>query len=243
MKYLDSFEQRNESMSLDAYRLAQSDDVKFVNTLDEVNDELNKLVNLKENEFIVFGYENYRFIIGRRTDGQPTCMTLKHTPKAKYSSFKTISHYRYNNDKRLIDSVNQFIQRDLEIKDDKAKREEAKKQARANMNHGFKVGDILYSSFGYEQTNVDFWQITKVGGKSVWLRPIKSKIVGETGPFSADVAPVKDAFTGEEVRKPVTVSVWGNNKPSYHVKDPRFSRYNLYLYDRGEKGIHSSWGH
>ena len=37
------------------------------------------------------------------------------------------------------------------------------------------VGEILSSSWGYEQTNWDFYQIVKVSNKSIWLREIESE--------------------------------------------------------------------
>jgi hypothetical protein len=34
------------------------------------------------------------------------------------------------------------------------------------------VGTILYSSWGYDQTNIDFYKIVKASGKSVWIVPM-----------------------------------------------------------------------
>ena len=46
-------------------------------------------------------------------------------------------------------------------------------------NHSLKVGDILVSSWGYEQTNNDFYQVTKTSKTCVWLirvlLPIKER--------------------------------------------------------------------
>jgi len=55
------------------------------------------------------------------------------------------------------------------------KREEAK-----NFQHGLKVGDILYASWGYDQTNVDFYQVIRVIGKAtVEVQKVQSKTVRE----------------------------------------------------------------
>ena len=43
------------------------------------------------------------------------------------------------------------------------------------------VGQILYSSWGYDQTNIDFYQIVRVSDKgTVWIQPMskKSETVG-----------------------------------------------------------------
>ena len=37
-----------------------------------------------------------------------------------------------------------------------------------------KVGDIVNTSWGYDQTNVDFFVVTRVSAKMVWVRPIAS---------------------------------------------------------------------
>ena len=61
----------------------------------------------------------------------------------------------------------------------------------------FKEGDILVSSWGYDQTNVDFYQVTKVLKKSVKIRKISSKMLpaGEGySSMSGMVVAVKDGF-------------------------------------------------
>lgn len=55
------------------------------------------------------------------------------------------------------------------------------------------VGDILEYSWGYDQTNVDFFQVVKVSGSSLRLRPIQSK-VSETGFMSGNSVPLKGVW-------------------------------------------------
>lgn len=48
--------------------------------------------------------------------------------------------------------------------------------------HGVKVGDLFYSSWGYEQTNVDFFQVVAlVGARSVRVREVHPQMVSEAG--------------------------------------------------------------
>lgn len=42
-----------------------------------------------------------------------------------------------------------------------------------------KIGDIFYSSWGYEQTNIDFYMVTKVHNSMVDIVHIESKIADE----------------------------------------------------------------
>jgi len=71
---------------------------------------------------------------------------------------------------------------------------QARRKALASQGHSLKVGDILVSSWGYEQTNIDYYQVTELIGKTmVEIRQIKAEVVGNHG-FYDRVMPVKDAF-------------------------------------------------
>lgn len=79
------------------------------------------------------------------------------------------------------------------------KKQEAQ-QAKREYQHGLQVGDILYSSWGYDQTNVDFYQVVAVVGKQVAIREIASKVVSGDA-FSENVAAVKGSFIGPPEKK------------------------------------------
>jgi len=70
-----------------------------------------------------------------------------------------------------------------------------------------KVGDIFYNSWGYDQTNIDWYQVTALTktGKSVKVRPIAGKIK-ETGFMSGESTPKKGKFTGPAVTKRIGMS-------------------------------------
>jgi hypothetical protein len=76
----------------------------------------------------------------------------------------------------------------------------AKKDA---FRHTLKVGDILYASWGYDQTNIDFYQVVAVREKSVTLREINQNKT-ETGWLQGTCTPRKDDFVSEPVLKRVT---------------------------------------
>ncbi|PPK98983.1 hypothetical protein [Parapedobacter indicus] len=61
-----------------------------------------------------------------------------------------------------------------------------------------KLGDIFVESWGYEQTNVDAYQVVKVNKASVILREICLETVESTGWASDNVKPVKDSFVSDE---------------------------------------------
>ena len=75
-----------------------------------------------------------------------------------------------------------------------------KAEARKNFQHGFQVGDILYASWGYDQTNVDFYQVTDVKGKEITVREIGARVVSSTM-GSDKVMAEPHEFIGPPLRK------------------------------------------
>lgn len=68
---------------------------------------------------------------------------------------------------------------------------EAKKAKRANRStgHDFSVGDFLVSAWGYDQTNIDFYKVTRVTKASVEIVKVANKKVGKTDEASVTVVP------------------------------------------------------
>lgn len=70
-----------------------------------------------------------------------------------------------------------------------AKVEPAKEPAEIVNAYGVKVGDIFHASWGYDQTNNDFFQVIKLcGKKSVRVREVNPPIIESTatGPMAED---------------------------------------------------------
>ncbi len=63
--------------------------------------------------------------------------------------------------------------------------------------YGVKAGDVFVESWGYDQTNVDFYQVTGTTAKMVEIKPIAGKQVGEG--HSARVVPDVGNFIGGHV--------------------------------------------
>lgn len=70
-----------------------------------------------------------------------------------------------------------------------------------NYQHPYKPGDVFYTSWGYDQTNVDFYEITDVRGKILVVRAIGSKVVrsDDIGSYENVVA-VPGKFVGPPLR-------------------------------------------
>lgn len=73
--------------------------------------------------------------------------------------------------------------------------------------HKLQVGHILNASWGYEQTNVDWYQVTRVTAHSVEVRKIKSNVVDGVGGDRGQCFPMADEFCGEPMMR--RVGEWG----------------------------------
>jgi len=164
------------------------------------------------------------------TGAYPTLVVFTpRTKKAKPEYFRTEDHML----RTLEAYVNAYRQREAYVR---SKNEQRKLQVK-NLNP--KVGDILYSSWGYDQTNVDFYEVTAVANSMVEIREVASKIVSEKQ-GTAYVTALPGRFVGPPMKKRVAPSVSETN--SYHVKITSFSSASLWD-GRPKYQTASGWGH
>ena len=76
----------------------------------------------------------------------------------------------------------------------------------------FKIGDILYRSWGYDQTNIDFYKITKITASYVFYRELKLELfecdqMGMTG----KVIPTKE-FKSETTERGMIRNLCGTTR-------------------------------
>ncbi len=109
---------------------------------------------------------------------------------------KPLWHYSYRSEASMQTQINQTIAARKSVM--KAKAEAAK--ARKEFKTDLEVGDLLYSSWGYDQTNVDWYQVVEKLGTMVVIREIAGRQVGSDG-YSDKVVPVPDHFVGPPQRK------------------------------------------
>lgn len=118
------------------------------------------------------------------------------------------------------------------------KRAEREARAAAYMD-AVSVGDIFYSTWGYEQTNVDFYQVTRKTAKTLTLRPISSIKLDE-GNMTAREMPARGCFTDRNAHVPIEgkrCRMQGcGSEPSVRICDYA----NAYPWD-GEPVTSTSW--
>jgi len=71
---------------------------------------------------------------------------------------------------------------------------------RINAINKVKIGDIFINSWGYDQTNIDYYQVVKKSKKTIKIRAISSEVV-EDGFMQGQSKPKINDFVGEELQK------------------------------------------
>ena len=76
-----------------------------------------------------------------------------------------------------------------------------RKAERTSQGRGLEVGDVLRSSWGYDQTNIDYYEVTAVIGKRmVEVREIGFEHVEYTGYMSGKSVPKPGSYIGKARR-------------------------------------------
>ena len=103
-------------------------------------------------------------------------------------------HYIYRTEAARTLAIEEFWKSVISSREFRAKRQ-AEKSAWTNP---LKVGDLMYTSWGYDQTNTEFYAVTRVSGKRVWIREIAGDYdaTGFMSGRSWPAMPIR--FVGEE---------------------------------------------
>ena len=103
-----------------------------------------------------------------------------------------------------VQSRNERIESTIQCRKEYLARKEAEKETRRAFRHDFKVGDFLSCSWGYDQTNVDFYEVVGVpSGKSIKIRRVGCRVARESQ-TAEYVEPVAGKFLDD---KPATKRV------------------------------------
>jgi hypothetical protein len=103
-------------------------------------------------------------------------------------------------DAKVTEFEGRIQEHEAELAAKRKARCEAKRAALESFGNPYKVGEILYNSWGYDQTNIDFYEVVEVKGRSVMLRPVAGETT-ETGFMCGHKTPRPGEFCGEPMRK------------------------------------------
>jgi hypothetical protein len=147
---------------------------------------------------------------------------------------------RFRSMERLAEYCGEWISNKEKIAAYEAERKAKKAELMKNMNHSFKIGQVLYDSWGWEQTNIDFYQVVEVKPKSIKMQRIASKYASSENQkgissMAAYVEPVQNEFIREPELKKINVMLSGESH-SYYIKSDH-GWINLYE----NRPVYSSW--
>lgn len=110
---------------------------------------------------------------------------------------KPVWHYSFRTEEKMLEKIAETLRQETDFVGRKAKRREEKKAACAS--HDVKPGDIFRASWGYDQTNIDYYQIVSVSGQMATICAIGC-MSEETGFMSGESTPALNQFIGEPFR-------------------------------------------
>jgi hypothetical protein len=106
--------------------------------------------------------------------------------------------YRFKNAEQRLAEVTKTFEWVTAHANRKAERKA--KKAEASANHGVQVNDVFRSSWGYDQTNIDYYQVIAVTGKTATIRKI-AQLSESTEYLQGNCVPAVNHFIGEPRKK------------------------------------------
>lgn len=109
---------------------------------------------------------------------------------------------------------------------------ERQQQERRDFVHNIQKGEIFVSSWGYDQTNIDFFEVVEIKGKMVVVREVAQK-VQRSAPPTDYVVPVPGHYVGQPIL------VRPNTSGGFKVNDHSAHKWD----GEPEYQTSSGWGH
>ena len=123
--------------------------------------------------------------------------------EAKFFAGKALNpthYYGFKSEEKREAYIEEFFKDLAERAEWKAEEKAKAKAIKEKAANEMKVGDIYYSSWGYDQTNVDFYKILEVKKSSAVIAKVGSKTVSDNGPYT-EVVPSPEHQIGKPMLK------------------------------------------
>ena len=135
---------------------------------------------------------------------RPVAKCIRPTKRARLG-YKVEFNYRFGTVARMIEHCENFLAGLERAEQYKAERKAKRAAEKAAALETVQKGDIFVASWGWEQTNIDAYQVVEKKGATVALREIAvASIEGSEGFMSDRVRPVLNHFIGERFTKRIT---------------------------------------
>lgn len=113
-------------------------------------------------------------------------------------STKPISNFRFSSEEKLNDYISRITSFYAKKEIEKSSRLASRKITPEKLS-SLNIGDIFVSSWGYEQTNVDFYQIIEIKKSQASIKKLSKSISEALGSMSGYVTAIKDHFLNDEI--------------------------------------------
>lgn len=161
---------------------------------------------------------------------------MAYTDKSKVNPYFNYLVRVVDKDRTIDKLKNDAIKKIENKKIEKMKKEKIAKETYKNV----KIGDVLVSSWGYEQTNVNFYQVVDVKGNFVILRGIAKSFIEKHRYDAGQVIPSLNVFISEPFKKKIIPPYRISNNRNYYVKISSFETAHL---TDPSKSHYISWGY
>ena len=145
---------------------------------------------------------------------------VEETPKAKFLKEKVKNIFVYKTFEEAQQRAEAYINNIQANINSRQAEIEKKRNENANViaSNFYKIGDFVVNSWGYEQTNVEFYKVIEVGNKTIKIQEVcQEEVEGSAGYDCCNVIPT-DEFTVREVIYTLRVKAMGHlsNPQSYY---------------------------
>lgn len=172
-----------------------------------------------------------RIELGVNAKGYPTAHMYKTKTAGKNKGTEQrVWAYYFSSEQSRATYVNKQLLavHDAELQAESRKLLKAETLKKVVENKVVTVGSIFVESWGYEQTNIDFYQVIAVNGCMLTLQEIASEAVAGTQTYmSADMMPVPNKFIDEPIKRKLLITE-GENDCKPYIKPRSFSHASLW---------------
>lgn len=160
-----------------------------------------------------FEIESYTLSLNLGVKYNFAVLVTKSSPKSKLG-YKVIKHYGFNNLDSAMSYIHTFIANVKKAISDKQKIKQQKKELNKDLNAAdyFNLNDIIVNTWGWEQSNVNFYKVTSIGKKTIDIQEVGQITVdgsiGNSG-MSCDVMPNEQVLLQSKYRLRVKKSISG----------------------------------
>ena len=138
---------------------------------------------------------------------------------------KSTWHFRFQSEEKRDAKIKEFFDG---LADHAARIAERKQQS--TKPHTLQLGDVVYNSWGYDQTNVDFYEVVGVSPNFVSLQSLNSKTSGSAGhSMSGYTSAVRGTASGKVTKHRVSVTTFNANYVNFkHGSGSKWDGQPLY---------------